>query len=232
MSLPSKVTLKRFVFAMVPVWLSAGCAGPEQEVLDRYLEASQRGDNETVAALSMVAFPEDVESWNVLDISDERREPYLVPELRQIVETAEDERDAQFKVFGEFRRKNYETLRRIRARVSDEPDYHFPGRNGELQDQWEVFRLERRQVVAKLHEAEIAFEREIRRVSKSLQRESSPEYLTGVALRKEARVRVTTVAPASVDEHYTITLTRYELKNQFDALVPARWIITDVGKAE
>ena len=69
-------------------------------------------------------------------------------------------------------------------------------------------------------------------MSKSLQRESSPEYLTGVALRKEARVRVTTVAPASVDEHYTITLTRYELKNQFDALVPARWIITDVGKAE
>ena len=232
MSLPSKVTLKRFVFAMVPVWLSAGCAGPEQEVLDRYLEASQRGDNETVAALSMVAFPEDVESWNVLDISDERREPYLVHELRQNVKTAEDERDAQFKVFGEFRRKNYETLRRIRARVSDEPDYHFPGRNGELPEPWAVFRLARRQVVAKLHEAEIALEREIRRVNKSLQRESSPEYLTGVALRKEARVRVTTVAPASVDEHYTITLTRYELKNQFDALVPARWIITEVAEAD
>ena len=230
-SLPT-MKVKRFVFAMVPVWLSVGCAGPEQEALDRYLEASWRGDNETVAALSMVAFPEDVESWNILEISDERRDLYLVPELRQIVETAEDERDAQFKVFGEFRRENYETLRRIRVRVSDEPDYHFPGRNGELQDQWEVFRLERRQVVAKLHEAEIAFEREIRRVNKSLQRESSPEYLTGVALRKDARVRVTTAAPPSVDEHYIITLTRYELKNQFDALVPARWIITDVGKAE
>ncbi len=214
------------VFAVVPVWLSVGCAGPEQEVLDRYLEASQRGDNETVAALSMVAFPEDVESWNILEISDERRDPYLVPELRQIVETAEDERDAQFKVFGEFRRENYETLRRIGARVSDEPDYHFPGRNGELQDQWEVFRLERRQVVAKLHEAEIALEREIRRVNKSLQRESSPEYLTGQTLRKDARVRVTT--PAG-DEHYIITLTQYELENQFDALVPARWIITEVS---
>ena len=83
------MTVKRFVvLAMMPVWLSVGCRGPEQEVLDRYLDASQRGDNQTVAALSMVAFPEDVESWNILEISDERRDPYLVPELRQIVEAA------------------------------------------------------------------------------------------------------------------------------------------------
>ena len=222
--------MKRFiVFAAVPIWLSVGCAGPEQEVLDRYLAASQRGDNETVAALSMVAFPAEVESWNILEISDERRDPYLVPELRQNVETVEDERDAQFKVFGEFRQENYETLRRINARLRDEPAYHFPGQLGELQDEWEDFRVERRQVVAKLHDAEIEFEREMRRVNKSLQRESSPEYLTGETLRKDARVRVTT--PAG-DEHYIITLTQYELKNQFDALVPVRWIITEVAKAD
>ena len=224
------VDVKRLiVFAVLPVWLSVGCAGVEQEVLDRYLEASQRGDNATVAALSMVAFPEDVESWNILEISDERRDPYLVPELWQIVVSAEDERDTQFKVFGEFRRKNYETLRRISVRVGDEPDYHFPGQVGELQDQWEVFRQERRQAEAKLHQAESALEREIRRVNKSLQRESSPQYLSGETLRKDGRVRVTTAAG---DEHYTITLTQYELKNPFDALVPARWIITEVAKAD
>lgn len=222
--------MKRFVgLAMVPLWLSVSCRGPEQEVLDRYLDASRRGDNQTVAALSMVAFPEEVESWNILEIAEERREAYLVPELRQSVGTAEDERDAQFKVFGEFRRKNYETLRRIRARLIDEPDYHFPGRHGEIQDEWAAFRLERRQVVAKLHEAEIALEQEIRRVNKSLQRESFPEYLTGVALRKEARVRVTT---NKGDEHYVITLMQYELQNQFDSLVPARWIVTAVVNAE
>lgn len=224
---PEKMMVKRFlVLVTVSVWLSVGCKGPEQEVLDRYLDASQRGDNETVAALSMVAFPEDVESWNILEIGAERRDPYLVPELRESVGAAEDERDAQFKVFGEFRRENYDTLMRIRARLIDDPEYHFPGRNGELQDEWAAFRLERRQVVAKLHEAEIALEQEIRRVNKSLQRESFPEYLTGVALRKDARVRVTT---GDGDGHYVITLTQYELTNQFDSLVPARWIVTEVA---
>lgn len=216
--------------AIVSLWLAAvslGCAGPEQEVLDRYFTASQRGDNETVAALSMVAFPDEVASWNVLEIGAERSEPYRVPELRELVAQAEDERDAQFKVFGEFRQQNYDTLRRIGARLGEEPDYHFPGKLGELQDTWEAFRSERRQVVAKLHDAEMALEQEIRRVTKSLQRESSPEYLTGGTRNKDARVRVTT--PAG-DAHYTVTLTQYELENQFDALVPARWIITAVER--
>lgn len=212
--------------AILATWLSAACAGPEQEVIDRYLGASQRGDNDMVAALSMVAFPVDVESWNVLELGAETREPYRIPELRAKVAAAEDERDVQFKVFGEFRQANYEALRRIGARLRDEPGYHFPGRTGELQDQWEVFREERRGVVAKLRDAEIALEYEIRQVNKSLQRESSPEYLTGATRNKDARVRVST--PAG-DQHFAITITRYELKNQFDALVPARWIITGVA---
>jgi len=215
----------RGAVAIVLLSLGIGCFGPEQEVVDRYLAASQRGDNETVAALSMVAFPADAESWNVLEVGPERREPYRVPELREAVKVAEDERDAQFRVFGEFRRENYDSLRRIGARLREEPDYHFSGRLGELQDEWEAFRQERRGVVAKLRDAEIELEEEIRRVDKSLLRETSPEYLTGVTLKKDATVRVTT---PSGDQHYVITLTRYDLKNQFDALVPTRWIITAV----
>ena len=83
-------------------------------------------------------------------------------------------------------------------------------------------------MVAGLRDAEIELEREIRRVNKSLQRESTPEYLTGQMLSKNARVRVTT---PSGDGMYDITLTRYELQNQFDALVPSRWIITGVSKS-
>ena len=221
--------MKRLVVCAVAAALSSvACVGPEEEILERYLLASQRGDSPTVAALSMVAFPEDdVQSWNILEISALRTEPYDVPALRETVGRAGDERDAQFKVFGEFRRVNYESLRRIQARQRDEPDYHFSGRLGELQDEWDAFRVERRQVVAKLHDAEIAFEREIRRVNKSLQRKSSPEYLTGEMLLKNARVRVTTELG---DGQFDFTLTQYALKNQFDALVPARWIITAVEK--
>ena len=208
---------------------SLGCRGAEQELVDRFFEATQRGDNPSVASLSMVAFPVDVESWNVLEVGEERREPYLVPELFERVGAAEDERDAQFKVFGEFRRINYETLRGMQARLREDPEHRFSGRLGELKDEWDGYREQRLQVVAKLRDAELDLEREIRRVSKSLQRESTPEFLTGETQRKLALVRVTTTGG---DRHYEVTLTRYDLKNQFDATVPTRWIITAIAPSE
>ena len=204
---------------------TAACVGPEVELIDRYLGASQRGDNATVAALSMVAFPEPIESWNVLEMSEERREPYLVPGMVEDVKRAEEVRDEQFKIYDNFRQSNYETLRNIQARLREDSEYRFTGRLGELQDQWDAYRVERREVVAQLRDAEIVLEQEIRRVNKSLQRESTPVYLTGETRHKDARVRVTT---PSGDSHYRITVTMYELTNQFDALVPARWIITEL----
>jgi hypothetical protein len=206
-----------------------GCVGPEIELVERFLTASQRGDNETVALLSMVSFPAEVESWNVLELTRARREPYRVPELRGKVAAAEHERDAQLEAFGEFRQHNYETLRRINERLRHDPEYHFPGQIGELQDQWEMFRLERKQAAAKLRDAEAAFELELRRVHKSLEREEVPEELSGELIRKDARVRVTT---PDGDSHYVLALSRYELSNQFKALVPARWIITAVAVAD
>ena len=58
-------------------------------LVDRFFEATQRGDNPTVAALSMVAFPDDVESWNVLDVGEARSEPYAVPSLIEAVKAAD-----------------------------------------------------------------------------------------------------------------------------------------------
>lgn len=211
------------------VAVCVGCVGPEIELVERYLAASARGDNETVESLSMVSFPTEVHSWNVLDLGLAWREPYLVLELRRQVGAAEAERDTQLKRFGAFRQENYETLRRINERLRDDPEYHFPGRMGELQDEWEMFRLESKHTAAMLHEAQTAFEHEIRRVRKSVEREVKPEELSGEILKKDARVRVTTV---DGDVYYRLTLSRYELSNPFNALVPSRWIVTAVTPVE
>ena len=82
-------------------------------------------------------------------------------------------------------------------------------------------------MVSSLHEAERELEWEIRRVYKSLQREAAPEYLSGETLSKEASVRVTTKEDG--EGVYVVTLTRYDLHNTFEAVVPTRWIVTAVG---
>ena len=219
--------MRPFRLGEAPLWmmlaLAAACRSAEEELVDRFLRASQRGDSETVAALSLVAFPEEISDWELLSQGPLRREPYRIPELRAEVEAAEDRRDAQFREFGEFRQRHYDDLARIQRRLRDEPDYSFTGPLLELNEAWERHRQARRDVVTGLHEAEMALEREIRRVNRSLQRESTPEYLTGEILLRDVRVRI-----AGSGRVYVVTVIRYELVNQFEAVVPTRWIVAAV----
>ena len=206
----------------------ASCRSTEEELVDRFLSASAREDNQTVAALSMMVFPDPLADWQVLTIGPVRSEPYLVPELRERVKAAENERDAQFREFGDFRQKNYDDLARIQRRLSEDPDAQFSGQLGELRAQWDAYRDSRREVVAKLRDAELDLEREIRRVEKSLQRDARPEYLTGETLHEDVVVRVENAQ--SQNTEYVVELTRYELRNQFDAVIPSRWIISRVER--
>jgi hypothetical protein len=177
----------------------------------------------------MVAFPGEVSDFRVLAAAEGRRGPYRVQSLRERVKEAEDRRDEQFRLFGQFRQANYDELLRLQRRLQDEPGAKFDGRLGELQKQWDAFREERRVVVASLHEAEQELEWEIRRVQKSLQREADPEYLTGETLEKDVTARVTTREKG--EGTYLLTITRYDVKNSFEAAVPTRWIVTAVAPA-
>ena len=174
----------------------------------------------------MVTFPGEVVEFRVVTLGEERRGPYRVTAMRERIEQAEDRRGEQFKLFGDFRRANYDELLKVQRLVRDDPGRKIEGRLGELQRQWEAFREERDVVVSSLHEAEQELEREIRCVQKSLQREADPEYLTGETLTEEASVRVTTIDDG--DGVYVVTLTRYDVKNSFGAVVPTRWIVTSI----
>jgi hypothetical protein len=203
----------------------SACKSEEEEIVDRFLLAAERGDDATAAALSMVAFPDALQEWEVVSLTVERRQEYRVPELRRRLSEAEDRRDEQFEAFGDFRQRNYEELAAIQRRRRDDPAARLTGRALELSTRWDAFRDERRQVVDALQEAELALEWEIRRAAKSLQRESAPEYLTGETVERDALVLASTSA---AERSYRVTLTRYDVKNQFGAVVPSRWIVTGV----
>ncbi len=179
-----------------------------------------------VALLSMVSFPGEVTDFRVVTVSEERRGPYRLASMRARVEEAEDRRDEQFKLFSDFRKANYDELLRVQRQVGEDPAKKLEGRLGELQRQWDAFRQEREVVVAGLHEAQQELEWEIRAVQKSLQKEVPPEELEGETLIKAASVRATTKDQG--ERVYVVTLTRYDLRNSFGAVVPTRWIVTAV----
>ncbi len=179
-----------------------------------------------MALLSLVAFPGEVVDFEVVGIGEERRGPYRISAMRERVGEAEDRRDQQFRRYGDFRKANYDDLLRVQRLLRDDPERKLEGRLGELQREWDAFREERREVVASLHQAEQELQWELRRVQKSLQKEAAPEYLTGETLTRDASVRVLTRDRGK--RVYVVTLTRYDVKNSFGAVVPARWIVTAI----
>ncbi len=174
----------------------------------------------------MVSFPGEILDHRVVTIGDERREPYRLVALRERVDQAEERRDEQYKEFSVFRQANYDELLRMQRQILDQPQKSLEGRLGELQKQWDAFRAERQAMVTSLHEAQQALELEIRTIQKSLQKETPPEELEGETVTKVASVRVTTKEEA--ERTFLVTLTRYDVKNSFGAVVPTRWIVTAV----
>lgn len=206
------------------------CRTEEEELVERYLEASRRDDDPMVALLSMVAFPGKIVDYRVLSVGSERREPYHLSAVRERVEAAEARRDEQFDAFSDFRRVNYDELLRIQKLVAEDPGRKLEGRLGELDARWSAFRDERREVVTSLHEAERALEREIRLVQKSLQEPAEPEQLEGDTLTKAASIRVTEEGRG--EQAFVVTLTRFDLRNSRGAVVPSRWVVSAVAPDE
>lgn len=221
-----KKAMKRLALFLMGA-TSLSCRSVEHEVLDRFFEAEIRRDKESVALLSMVAFPGEVLDYRVVSIAEERRGPYRVARMRERVDESEKQRDEQFKLFGDFRQANYEELLKIQRLLLADPERKLEGRQGDLQRQWDAFREEMRATHSSFREAQMELEWEIRCVQKSLQREADPESLTGETLTREASVRVT--AKGSKEGVYVVTLTRYDVQNSFGAVVPTRWIVTSIA---
>lgn len=201
---------------------------PEQELVNRFLEAVDNGDRPTIASLSVRGFDESMDSWEILEVQNAATIAYPVPVLREEVLVAEEERDEQFKIYSEFRQSNYDQLARIQKAQQNDPDYRFSDRLEALRVEWESQRSERREKVRQLQQAEIALANEVKTMTKSLQRESTPEYLTGEVLNR--RVLVSIVRQGQLQE-FVFTISKYDLTNQFDAAVPSGWIVTEIEAA-
>ena len=226
-----RVRTASLLFGVPAAALAAFCSpAPEEGLIQQFFRAIQQEDRVSASGVSMVAFPGGpVESWEVVEIGAETEGPYRVPEL-VVEETAgEAARDEQFKIFYDFRRANQSALQQIVSRRERNPDAGIGGQLGEIAAAWDAHQAERNRLVSSLSEVQMALDEERRRTQRGLLREAPVDYLTGNISEKDVRVR--TVEEGEARE-YRFTLIRYNLVNQFDVEVPARWIIAGIEASE
>jgi hypothetical protein len=203
------------------------CLGPEEQVLDKYFDAVRSGDHVTLAGMSVVGFSGPVESWKVVEVDPESREPFRLQDLRRRSVAAKLELDEQFYEFSDFREKNLAAFKRIRDRMDEDPGYRFHGKWGDIQSEWEVFQdryesLDRRRQVI-LQE----IEEEVRLAEMSLMISEEIDGFDGEVVTKEVILRIETAEGG--ERLYRFVLRKYDLTSRDGGFKPpSRWIITSI----
>ncbi len=202
------------------------CGSPEQSTIDQFFRAAKINDHTTLASMSAVAPPGEVESWKVVEVSARSTEPFALPELLDRFEAVTKERDAAVEAGQKYLSDQQDALERIIPKLREDSEYKFRGKLGEIQEEWWRLVEERREKEGAFQELKRAVGKETSLATKSVMRQVNVENLDG-------DVRVTemllSLKPPDGDElPYRVVLRKYGLSDpERDRIEPARWVIFD-----
>jgi hypothetical protein len=217
--------LARYV-ALWLLGLLVSCGGAEQDVLNKFFTATRNGDTNTVAGVSLVAFPgPSVVTWDVVRVDPTTHEPFPLTRLREEAAKAKKARDEQFSRFADFRTAHYGDLLKIQDRLDEDPDASFTGAQAKLRAEWDAYREERRTLEFQLRDLEKAMEEARKPARESVMTSEDIDGFDGEVLTREVLVNVETEAGA---QPYRFILRKYNLTDRKKFTPPSRWIITAI----
>ena len=203
------------------------CGSPEQATIEQFFRAARTNDTATVAAMSAVSPPGEVESWQLVEVSSRSTEPFALPELRVRFEAAEKEREATLEEGKMFRADNEEALAEIIPKLQEDSEFEFRGALGETQEEWLKLVEERKVKERAFQETKRAVDDETKLVTRSVIRQVALEDFNGDVAVTEMLLMLQ--FPDADEKPYNVTLRKYDLSGpQGDRTEPARWIIVDI----
>jgi len=206
------------------------CGSPEQPTIDQFFNAAKTDDSSTLASMSDVRPPWEVESWKVVEVSSRSTETFALPELLERFAPAKKERDAKLEEIKKYFTDQKDALEEIIPKLRKDPEYKFRGKLGEIQEQWAKLTEERKEREALFQDFRRAVGRETGLATKSVMRQVEIEKLKGSVAVTEMLVNL---KPRDGDElPYKVTLRKYALSEpESERIEPARWIIVDIEGA-
>jgi hypothetical protein len=212
---------------LVSLW---ACGGPEQATVDQFFRAAKDKDTTTVAYMSAVSPPGEVESWKVVDVTSRSTEPFTLPDTVAKFKVAEKERNASLEERNKFSKDNKEALEQVITKLRDDPEYKFKGKLADIQTQWAKFLDDRKEKERVYQELKRTMDRETNVASKSVVRQVNVGTFHGNIAVTEMLMNLKLKDQS--DLPFKLTLRKYDLSGpESDQVENARWIIADIEGA-
>lgn len=199
--------------------LSVACGGSEKAIVDRYFGALNSGDNQTLSSFAAVRPEEPVESWEIVSVSEETREPAPLPELHARVEELQAQLDENKDAANTYALDRLDEVDQVRELLQEEKD--IPRRLEEVAEKWQAYNEKDRELKKAVGEARHQMEQEIGIVKLSVGDVDGLETRTGELLKKEIQLNLRI---DGLEKPYTMELRRYAIESEGPRPM-SRWVV-------
>jgi len=215
--------------ALVAALLLTACGHPEQVVVDKYFQAVNAKDKQTLGSFALVDFDQKVDKWV---IKGSTSEPNVPAPLAALLKTQKD-------VEGQIAQnkngpKGYNTY--FLDHMKDVDEYKelrksgakTPARLATVATEWEAFEQKEKELKKQLDVAKRAVEKEKRNMMVSVGNLDQVEGLEGELLTKHLDLELTIEGQP---QPYKMTIKKYEVKPASGGgQVISRWVVTGLQK--
>jgi hypothetical protein len=209
---------------LVSLW---ACGSPEQATVDQFFRAAQTNDSTTLAYMSAIGPPVEVESWKVVEVTSRTTEPYTLPELIGRFEAAKKARDASQEERKKYFEENEDALNQIIPKLREDPEYRYKGKIGEVQEAWLKLMDDRKEKESAYQELKREVDRETGITSKSVMRQLDVGTLKGGVAVTDMLLNLK--AKDGAELPFRVQLRKFDLSEAgSDRVEPARWVIVDI----
>jgi predicted RNA-binding protein with RPS1 domain len=219
--------------SLVALTITACSGAAEQAIINHFFIASRLRDNTSLQNFATVIFDPrtqgTVVTFDIVNVSEERRTPLSLKALMQAHEDAKAEDAAYSKRKQEYLDQNIEAIRRVLK--AENENATVKGKDAEVQATWLKLREEGAQVAKKVTDARSKLAAQASIVELSVLGLATPTELKqydGEFAIKDVTVSAPVRQPSGQTAQKTliITMQRAHLKGQSD--LTGRWIITSV----
>jgi hypothetical protein len=222
----SRLPLQRAGAALAAAAFLTACGHPEKVVVDKYFQAVNAKDNQTIGSFATVNFDKKVDRFEITKTVSETKDAASLPALVQGQKKIEADIAANRKLYMGY---NLEHLKEVdEFKEIRKSGGKIPAKLTTVGTDWEKFEQTEKDLKGKLAEAKRAVEREKKNMILSVGGIDDLEGLEGEVINKQIELDLTI---EGAPQKYLMTLKKYDVKSSAGAKVPSRWVISGLQKA-
>ena len=227
----TRLPLRRAGAALVAAVALTACGHPEQVVVDKYFQAVNAKDKQTLSSFALVGFDQKVDKWV---IKGSTSEPAAKAPLQDLIQAQKDVKNEIAKNQREYNAYFLDNMRAVdEYRDLRKSGGKVPAKLAPIAEKWDSFEQRAKELGetggGKLAAATAAVEREKRHMIVSVGNVDNVEGLEGEVQTKHLDLDLTIGGQV---QPYKMTIKKYDVKQTggTGSKVISRWVVTGLQK--